>query len=79
MRKNASPFADGSQRSLGILLDGQVVSTTQVFTVLRHEVYISGEFSRTEAEDIANLLRGGPLPCRLEPKPVRETTTGKGK
>jgi preprotein translocase subunit SecD len=75
--RNISPVDGSMLRHLAVILDGEVIAAPVVRGAMRREAQISGDFNMREAEEIASLLRGGPLPCRLEPKPVREATRGR--
>jgi hypothetical protein len=61
------------------LLDGEGLGMPYMAGGSRREVQFQGVFGTSEAEDIVVLLRGGPLPCKLKPKPVREISVGKKK
>jgi hypothetical protein len=80
VRKNASmPGASAGNRRITLVLDGKVTATPMLFQVSQRECQFDSGLSREEADDLVLLLQGGALPCRLKPKPVRETTVGKRK
>jgi preprotein translocase subunit SecD len=76
--RNLTTFDGFTQKQFAILLDGEVIARS-VMTPRGREMTITGGFTRNDAEEVAMLLRGGALPCRLKAKPVRETVTGKGR
>lgn len=62
---------------LAVILDGEAVSLPTLDTASRKELLASSEYTTAECEDVAFLIRGGALPVKLKPDPVRETTAGK--
>jgi len=63
-------------RKLALLLDDEVVSTADILAAERKEVQFTGDFTRSQAEDLAVVIRGGACPVRLKPGPVREASVG---
>jgi hypothetical protein len=62
----------GRDRPLAVLLDGQVLAAPYLGGGVR-ELSTGGELGEDDATDLAALLRGGPLPCRLKARPVRQS------
>jgi SecD/SecF fusion protein len=65
-----------TQRQLGILLDGKLISSANIKEAIRERGQISGTFDLTYVERIVRLLRSGALPATLKPLPVSENTIG---
>ncbi len=59
-----------------LLLDGQALGSPLMTESNRREVELLGDFTVSEAEDLAVLLRGGPLPYPLKSDP-RQISVGK--
>ena len=57
---------------LAVLLDGEALAAPAFDSPLRAEARVVGDFTTSEADDLVALIRGGTLPVRLKPKPVRE-------
>jgi len=62
---NQPNFMSGMVRKLGIILNGQLRSAPAIQTVIQRHGMITGSFSKPEAERLADVLRGGPLPAPL--------------
>ena len=54
---------------LAIVLDGKVVSAPEIRARIKDEAILNGRFTESEADELAMLLRSGPLPApvRLDP------------
>jgi hypothetical protein len=77
---NTNPGMGGSAfQQLLLLLDDEVLGMPMRTASNRREMQLYGDFSITDAEEIVMLMRGGPLPCRLKPKPVREISMSRKK
>ena len=68
-------FADATQKylnqTISIELDGEVISAPRVNSVISNgEAIIEGNMDMDEAGRLANLIRGGALPVKLEPLEV---------
>jgi hypothetical protein len=73
MWSNMGPRTGGAMfQQLLLLLDDEVLGMPMRVGSNRRDMQLYGDFNTTEAEEIVMLMRGGPLPCRLKPKPVRE-------
>jgi preprotein translocase subunit SecD len=68
----------GEFRYLGILLDGELIATQMLFSAVHRDLPVTGAFDKDELAATAAVLRGGTLPVRLNPRPVRETTFDPG-
>ena len=66
------PRADGSSRSMGVILDNQVMSLPHIRSAISGRGLISGNFSKDEAELIVEVLRVGRLPFKLKSAPDTE-------
>jgi SecD/SecF fusion protein len=62
---NQPNFMSGMVRKLGIILNGQLRSAPAIQSVIQRHGMITGSFSKPEAERLADVLRGGPLPVPL--------------
>ncbi|MFJ2113732.1 MULTISPECIES: protein translocase subunit SecD [unclassified Streptomyces] len=62
----------------GIVLDGNVVSAPSVTTQLGANAEISGSFTQTSAQDLANILSYGALPLSFEEQSVTTVTAALG-
>jgi len=59
------------QRALGIFLDNTLLSAPQILEPAYHgSGVITGDFTVTEAEELANLLKSGALPMPLKKPPL---------
>jgi preprotein translocase subunit SecD len=59
------------QRALGIFLDNTLLSAPQILEPAYHgRGVITGDFTREEAEELANLLKSGALPMPLKKPPL---------
>src|SRR6185369_8327457 len=67
---------EGGRRNLAIVLDGLIMSAPALQARIRDAGIITGKFSKTEIEDLVNILRSGALPATLKPQPVSENTMG---
>ena len=68
-------FAEATQKylnqTISIELDGEVISAPRVNSVISNgEAIIEGKMTMDEAGRLANLIRGGALPVKLEPLEV---------
>jgi preprotein translocase subunit SecD len=67
-------------RRLAIELDGEIVSAPTVNEAnFQGEVQITGDFSKSEAEELARVLNSGSLPVRLETQAVQNVSPTLGK
>jgi preprotein translocase subunit SecD len=74
LAKNTAP-----QNEFGIVLDGEVVSAPYVKEALTGgSAEISGSFSQTEAQDLANMLKYGALPLTFKEASVTTVTAALG-
>ena len=66
----AAAFAEATGANLGsqlaIVLDGQVVSAPVIQARIHDAGIIEGNFTKEQAQDLAILLRSGPLPARVK-------------
>jgi preprotein translocase subunit SecD len=60
------PYEDGFRRRLGILVDGNLCSAPYIPQVITTRAEISGNFTKTEVEDLCRTLKYKPLPVRLK-------------
>ncbi|MBI4284921.1 MAG: protein translocase subunit SecD [Chloroflexi bacterium] len=64
---------DSLQRSIGIFLDNVLISYPQILEAsYQGEGVITGNFTRAEVENLANLLTSGALPMPLQKPPLFE-------
>jgi preprotein translocase subunit SecD len=63
-------------RQLAIILDGQVMSAPRLAVSIRFDGVISGNFTKTQVDQMAQILRAGALPAALKQEPVSEATVG---
>jgi preprotein translocase subunit SecD len=76
----ASATAACPSRQLAIELDGEIISAPTVENVnFTNGVQITGSFSESEAKDLANVLRSGSLPVRMETQSVQNVSPTLGK
>ena len=76
----ASGSATCPARQLAIELDGEIVSAPTVSdTNFSNGVQITGKFSESEAKELANVLRSGSLPVRMETQSVQNVSPTLGK
>ncbi|WP_406479904.1 protein translocase subunit SecD [Streptomyces sp. NBC_01615] len=73
LAKNTTP-----QNEFGIVLDGEVVSAPSVTQSLSGSVEITGSFTQTEAQDLANMLKYGALPLTFKEASVTTVTAALG-
>ena len=70
--KSQSKFAEITnkyyQKRLAICLDNIVVSAPEIASRNIREPIITGEFTKTEADELVKILRAGPLPVSLDLK-----------
>lgn len=66
------------QNQFAIVLDGQVVSDPSVAQSLSGSAEISGSFTQTEAQDLANMLKYGALPLSFKESSVTTVTAALG-
>ncbi len=66
------------QNQFAIVLDGQVVSDPSVAQSLSGSAEISGSFTQTEAQDLANMLNYGALPLTFHESSVTTVTAALG-
>ncbi len=60
---------------LGIILDGKLYSAPNIISTITDNGQISGNFTKEEAADLADILSAGSLPVRL--RLVEEPTSEK--
>jgi preprotein translocase subunit SecD len=76
----ASASASCPSRQLAIELDGEIISAPTVENAnFSNGVQITGSFSESEAKDLANVLRSGSLPVRMETQSVQNVSPTLGK
>lgn len=63
-------------RSIGILLDGELLSAPRVMSTITDRGRITGQFTKAEVENLAAILQAGTLPIELKKTPVSETVFG---
>ena len=74
LAKNAQP-----QNEFGIVLDGEVVSSPYVSSsITGGNAQISGSFTQTEAQNLANMLSYGALPLSFKEQSVTTVTAALG-
>ncbi|MEU8791608.1 protein translocase subunit SecD [Streptomyces sp. NPDC048643] len=66
------------QNQFAIVLDGEVVSDPSVSQSLSGSAEISGSFTQTEAQDLANMLKYGALPLSFKESSVTTVTAALG-
>ncbi|MET7391849.1 protein translocase subunit SecD, partial [Streptomyces sp. NPDC005529] len=66
------------QNQFAIVLDGEVVSAPSVAQSLSGNAEISGSFTQTEAQDLANMLNYGALPLSFKESSVTTVTAALG-
>ena len=76
----ASASASCPSQQLAIELDGEIISAPTVENAnFSNGVQITGSFSESEAKDLANVLRSGSLPVRMETQSVQNVSPTLGK
>lgn len=70
-------FTPDRMSKLAVILDGEVIGCPLIMNPSRKELIVPGNFTKAQAEDFAVLLRGGTLPVKLKPDPIRENTIDK--
>lgn len=60
-------------RTLAILLDDRVLVAPAIRGMITDRGQITGRFTAAEIDQLAAILKSGPLPLRLKPAPVSET------
>ncbi|MCT9004357.1 protein translocase subunit SecD [Streptomyces sp. NPDC054766] len=66
------------QNQFAVVLDGEVVSDPSVGQELSGSAEISGSFTQTEAQDLANMLKYGALPLTFKESSVTTVTAALG-
>ena len=66
------PSESGEARSLGIILDGQLLTAPQIRSQIGKRFQITGRFTDADADAFVAILRVGRLPARLDPEPISE-------
>jgi SecD/SecF fusion protein len=66
----------GFERSLAILLDGQIRAAPGLRDAIRSRGEISGGFTQKTVQELVTILRAGALPATLKPLPVSENSMG---
>lgn len=66
------PQPNGQGRTLGIVLDGQLMSAATIRAQITNSGQITGDFTRDEVDFIVGVLNAGALPAALEKTPVSE-------
>ncbi len=64
------------QRQMGIVLDGQLISSPTLQSQLTSGGTITGDFSNAEVRYLTNTLRAGSLGAILSERPIAQQTTG---
>jgi len=64
------------ERPLCILLDGLAISAPNIQSQIFKRGVITGSFTQTEVQDLANKLNAGALPARLIEQPISVKTIG---
>ncbi|HUT91682.1 MAG TPA: hypothetical protein VMY37_19440 [Thermoguttaceae bacterium] len=64
---NLPDEATGFSRKLGILLDGSLYSAPAIRSTIFDRAEITGDFTRQDVEDLAQILNAGSLPAPLKP------------
>ena len=64
---NLPDEATGFARKLGIIFDRWLHSAPAIRATIGRRAEITGDFTRQEVEDLAQILNGGSLPARLKP------------
>ncbi|MFM7846123.1 MAG: protein translocase subunit SecD [Planctomycetota bacterium] len=67
---------DGFSRSLGIVLDGALLSAPAIRDVISERGQITGNFTQAEVDFLVTILRAGQLPAALNEEPVSENQIG---
>ncbi len=64
------------ERRMAVLLDDEVYSAPVIQSVISSEGIITGNFKRSEVDDLVRTLMAGSLPARLNTEPVSANTFG---
>jgi preprotein translocase subunit SecD len=67
----------GNSTQFAVLLDGEVISTPAIVEALAKEMQLTGDFTPSQVEDLAVVLRGESIPVRVKAGSVRESSVGK--
>ena len=70
------PDADGFERRLAIILNGEVHSAPSLREQIHDEGVITGRFTQQEVDDLVAVLNAGSLPGELERDPISELSVG---
>lgn len=71
------PDQDGvTERQLGIVLDGKLLSAPNIQSTITNRGRITGRFTPEEIDFLINILRAGRLPAALDPEPATENIIG---
>ena len=70
------PDADGFERRLAIILDGEVYSAPAIRAEISSSGIITGDFTQRQVDDLVTVLNAGSLPATLIKTPVSESTIG---
>ena len=70
------PAADGFERRLAIILDGEVYSAPAIRAEISSNGIITGNFTQREVNDLVAVLNAGSLPATLIKTPVSESSVG---
>ncbi len=70
------PDADGFQRRLAIILNGEVHSAPSLREQIHDQGIITGRFTQQEVDDLVTVLNTGSLPGELEHDPISQLTVG---
>jgi hypothetical protein len=62
---NQANFVPSTFHKLGIIFNGQLISAPAIQDTTERHGMITGSFTKPEAEQLADVLRGGPLPVPL--------------
>ena len=70
------PDADGFERRLAIILNGEVHSAPSLREQIHDQGVITGRFTQQEVDDLVAVLNAGSLPGELQRDPISELTVG---
>ena len=70
------PSADGFERRLAIILDGEVYPAPAIHAQISSNGIITGHFTQREVDDLVAVLNAGSLPATLVKTPISESSVG---
>ena len=70
------PDADGFERRLAIILNGEVHSAPSLREQIHDQGVITGRFTQQEVDDLVAVLNAGSLPGELQRDPISELSVG---